>query len=429
MSRRFKLFLGLSLIAGILLRVLFVNDMEYKEDEEFNFVQTQLIGTTQPWPWHGIPSGVYIVNPGMSIWVFTILAKALGIHSPTSLAHAVQGVALLGMFLVLPFARRYLTDTLEKRTWYWAFALAMVNPFLILYQRKLWPEPFLPVFTMLTLMGWWRKETVKGALLWGFVGALIGQVHMSGFFFSAALFLWTALFSATREKVKWRSWFLGSTLGALPLLPWFIYIIQHPVRHAVSSGWDEAIQLKYWVFWLTDSLGLHLGNALGILRGPRHWDQISDFIRYPLIAGHATYFMGFVHAVALGVSLLIFGRGLLSLWNKRTQARSILIGKESSTAFVQNATFWGCGILMTLTGVMIRRYYMAVTFPLEFIFLIRMAGIDTKQGQRLITVLWICELMISAHFVGYIHVNQGSILGDYGQAYHLVKPQFTYPHP
>src|SRR5690349_10298122 len=94
-------FLGLALLAGVLLRVTFVEDMEYKEDEEYNFTQTQHIGVTQPWPWYGIASGVYVVNPGMSIWVFTVLAKLFGIHTPTSLAHAVQLFALVGMSLVV----------------------------------------------------------------------------------------------------------------------------------------------------------------------------------------------------------------------------------------------------------------------------------------------------------------------------------------
>src|SRR5689334_12617658 len=102
-KKNWAFFLTLATVSGILLRVLFVEDMEYKEDEQYNFLQSQRIGNTQPWPWYGIPSGVYIVNPGMSIWVFTVLAKLFQIKHPTSLAHAVQGFALLGIALMLPF--------------------------------------------------------------------------------------------------------------------------------------------------------------------------------------------------------------------------------------------------------------------------------------------------------------------------------------
>jgi hypothetical protein len=87
-------------LMGVLLRVLFVQDMEYKEDEEYHFNQSQWIGTTTPWPWVGIPSGVYLVNPGMSVWVFATLAKISGAHSPTELATALQIFSILGMSLV-----------------------------------------------------------------------------------------------------------------------------------------------------------------------------------------------------------------------------------------------------------------------------------------------------------------------------------------
>jgi hypothetical protein len=408
------LFILIALAAGILLRVLFVEDMEYKEDEQFNFLQTQLIGKTQPWPWVGIASGVYIVNPGMSIWVFTLLAKLLRIHQPTHLAYAIQGFALLGICLIIPFVFLFLKDLEERKIWLWAFALSLVNPFLVLYQRKLWPEPFLPFFTLITLMGWWKKSTRAGAFFWGLVGAILGQIHMSGFFFAAALALWTLAFD---RNAKWRAWFVGSFIGALPLIPWLIYLISHPTHQPVGAGWNEMIQLKYWVFWLTDPLGLHLGNALGVSKGNSLWIQIEEFLHYPLLFGRATYLVGVAHAVIILFAICIWLKGLRGIWHSPLTLKSQLIGNHSSTAFAQNSALIACGLLMTLTGVTIRRYYMTVTFPLEFIFLIRWANPSSISGKTLLATLWICELFISSNFVGYIHVNNGAPQGDYGISY------------
>ncbi|MEO5971132.1 MAG: hypothetical protein ABIQ95_14480 [Bdellovibrionia bacterium] len=412
LTRQWTLFLTLALIAGALLRLTFVHDMEYKEDEEYNFIQTQLIGNSQPWPWYGIPSGVYIVNPGMSIWVFAVLAKLFGIHQPTDLAHAVQAFALLGICLIIPFALKFVAES-ERRIWLWAYALALVNPFLILYQRKLWPEPFLPFFTMITIMGWWKKSSGWGCLVWGLVGALLGQIHLSGFFFSAALFLWTVAWN--RKNTRWSYWFVGSIIGALPLIPWAIYIIQHPIAHAITVGWNEILQFKFWAFWITDPLGLHLGNPLGLLRGPSQWDQISDFVRYPIIAGVPTYFCGLAHLLILITAMWIFGRAFTG---KRLRTE-LFNPKLSKTNFLQFSAFLGFGLLMTATGVVIRRYYMAVAFPLEFIFLIQFADPRTLGGKRALGLLWACQLFISMNFVGYIHVNNGSTQGDYGPAFHL----------
>ena len=415
------IYLSATLIIGLLLRLTYVNDMEYKEDEEYNFIQTQLIGITQPWPWYGMPSGVYLANPGMSIWVFAILAKLFGITQPTSLAHAVQLFSVFGMSLILPFVWKFIQEKKEKITWLWAFLLAMVNPFLVLYQRKLWPEPFLPFFSMLTLMGWWKKNHWQGALTWGLIGALIGQVHMSGFFFALALVLWTLFFDSDQNKTHWKFWWMGSFLGTLPLIPWFKFLFQNPIDQPLSRGWEEMIQLKYWTFWLTDPTGLHLGNPLGLLRGNSNWDQISDFIRYPLIQGHPSFLVGLAHLTTLLSVLFILQSAVIQLWANRKQTASLLIGKSSKTAFVQSSAFWGCGILLTLTGINIRRYYLTVTFPLEFIFLIRMANPEKKLGKILLTLLFFSELFISANFVSYIHINGGSIQGDYGKAYYLSK--------
>jgi hypothetical protein len=423
-SKRWILFLTVALIAGALLRFTFVQDMEYKEDEEYNFTQTQLIGNSIPWPWYGIPSGVYLVNPGMSIWVFAALAKLFGIHQPTDLAHAVQAFALLGICLIIPFALKFLADS-ERRTWLWAYALALVNPFLILYQRKLWPEPFLPFFTMLTLIGWWKKSSPLAALTWGLVGAILGQIHMSGFFFSAALFLWTLI--GDRKNTRWDFWFLGSVIGALPLIPWAQYILQNPISHPMTVGWNEILQFKFWAFWITDPLGLHLGNPLGLLRGPSQWDQISDFIRYPLVSGTPTYAVGLAHLLILLGAILVFIRAFMKIGSKpglpnlKSIQTSLFSTKDSKTNFLQYSAFLGFGVLMTVTGVVIRRYYMTVAFPLEFIFLIQFADPRSVFGKRVLALFWVCQLIISANFVGYIHVNQGSTQGDYGPAYHVIK--------
>ncbi len=427
--RGWAVFLFLALVAGILLRILYVNDMEYKEDEQYNFHQSQLIGNSIAWPWKGIASGVYLPNPGMSIWVFAALAKLFGIHHPTDLATAVQLFSIFGILLILPFAYYFLETIEEKVVWLWSCGLSLVNPFLVWIHRKLWPEAFLPFFSILILMGWWQRTTIGGAFVWGLVGALIGQIHMSGFFFAAALAIWTFFFDRRPlhkadllwKPVCWSGWFAGSTIGALPLIPWALEVMRNPVGHSVLGDWKEMIQLRFWVFWLTDPIGISLGNPLGVSKGNSQWVQIADFLRYPLWNGEPTYLVGLAHGLAIGLWSVILGLGLLRLWRGRFDLEGSFIGRSSWTAFVQNATFWSCGFLLTLTGVSIRRYYLCVTFPLEFILLVRWANPLTIAGRRILISLWICELVISANFISYIHRNQGAPLGDYGPAYRVIK--------
>ncbi|MGZ6371719.1 MAG: hypothetical protein ACXWPM_13260, partial [Bdellovibrionota bacterium] len=298
--------IALSLVAGFLLRVLLVQDMEFKEDEEYHFYQTQLAALGLPWPWVGIASGVYILNPGMSVWVFNALSGAFHLHTPTALCLGVRLFAFAGVAMILPFVRRAIPEK-ERAPWFWAMALAMVNPFLILYERKLWPEPFLPAFTLLTLLGWFRRRDFAWAFVWGLIGACLGQIHMSGFFFALALAGWTLLFS--REKVNWKGWLLGSVLGALPLFPWLAASLGHPSSGTVGAGLSELLQFKFWAFWITDPLGLTLGNPLGIARGNSVLVQIADFLRYPLIGGTPTYLVCVAHLAALASGAWILARG------------------------------------------------------------------------------------------------------------------------
>ena len=300
----------------------------------------------------------------------------------------------------------------------------MVNPFAVFYQRKLWPEPFLPFFSMLTLMGWWRRETRSGAATWGLVGAVLGQIHMSGFFYAAALFLFTLLFdtrATPRRQTRWGAWLVGSLVGSAPLLPWIVYLLAHPTGGRMTTGWSEISQLKFWQFWVTDPLGLVLTNPLGLHRGDSILAQLSDFARYPVLFGHPTYLCAAAHGVVLASALWILIR------RPRLRPRTPL----TQTALATAAALIGFGVLMTLTGVNIRRYYMMVSFPFEFVWLASLALSDaaSRRARLALPALWCGELLIAACFVGYVHVHGGAPDGDYGEAYHVQQERHLRRNP
>ena len=161
---------------------------------------------------------------------------------------------------------------------------------------------------------------------------------------------------------------------------------------------------KYWIYWLTDSLGIGLTYSL---KTP----EFLDFLRYPLIWGNGTYLVGISHA-------LIIVTGILILISAK-KAEGFLRGTQDSseTGLLLNSIFFISGILMTLSCIQICRHYLIMTFPLEWIWLSRMALYDLRFGQRYLIVLWIAQLLISASFLGYIHLNHGAPMGDYGISY------------
>jgi hypothetical protein len=418
--------LALIAVLGLALRVLYPADMEWKEDEQYNFFRTTQIGITEGWPWVGMNSGVFLANPGMSIWIFVLLARVAQATDPLTLSLALRVLSFLGVGLLLWIAYREVKTELERRAWVWAYALAMVNPILLIYTRKLWPEPFFTLLTPLLFIGWFRGRSLSGAFFYGLVGACLGQVHLSGFFLAFALFLWTLLFR--RDQVNWKAWVLGSIAGAWPLLPWLLEVLRTPISEPIARGLPEMLQLKYWVFWATSPLGLHVGNSLGLLRGNSTWAQLSDFIRYPLLNSQfPTYLSLLGHGLCFvsGLVLLFFAlrrtRPLLSLQTLRNPKIC------SPTEFLISSALLPCGILMTLTGAMIRRYYLTVVFPLDTLWLIlgglaALAGPSSARHKRLLPyllpLLFLGSAIISGVMVHYTHVNQGAPQGDYGEAFH-----------
>jgi hypothetical protein len=399
--------LAAALALGGLLRLVWVEDIEFKADEEWTFRRTQEVLRGRPIPWLGMPSSAGPLNPGLSVWVFVAMARLTGCEEPTALARGVQGLGIAAL-LCLPLFAFALVGAREREAWLWAAVLAAVNPTAVLLERKIWPPSVLPLCTLLMLAGWWRRERWWGAFLWGGVGACLGQVHMSGFFFAAGFALWAALFD--RRRVAWTGWLLGSGLAALPLLPWLAYLVSEYRGPPGGAPWVHLLEMKFWVRWAKQPLGFGLEYALR--------DDYAEFLSYPLFRGRPTYLVWLAEQALLAVGVVLSARLILRLWRGRRQWPVLLSGKESPTAFTLGAAFWGFGLLLTVSGVYVQRHYLEVASPLAFVWLARLAlpsaGGRPALGRGLLLTLCLAQALLTASFLDYIHSHHGSRNGDYG---------------
>jgi hypothetical protein len=393
-------FLSLALLLGVLLRLSFPGDIEYKEDERFMFEAGQKIGVSETWPLLGMHSGAGIPNPGMSVWIFVLLSKISHVSTPPQLARAVQLLNILALFALAFFSLRVLPQT-ERRPWFWATAFTAVSPLAVVFQRKIWAQSTLPLFCMLLWIAWHYRQKRIGAFFWGLIGICLGQIHLSGFIFAAGVFLWTIFHD---RRTKWGFWLLGSLFGAIPLIPWLQAMVTQQ-----GHGFNWLIFLtvfypKYWIYWVSDALGLGLANSLKTV-------HYLDFLRYPLMGGTGTYLVAIAHVVIIVNVVLI----LISI--KKNRSFSLIFQDNSETGLATNAVLLGSGVVMSLMVVNICRQYLIVTFPFEWIWLSRMGLCDSRLGQRYLFIIWIAQFVISVSFLFYIHVNHGDSLGDYGIAY------------
>jgi len=429
LSRNWRWFFVASLLVGAVLRVSFGGDIEFKYDEWFMFDQTQKAGITEPLPTLGMESAVGVRNPPLSIWMFLALRRVFFSTTPPELARAVQILNILALAGLLLFALRGV-EARWREPWLWAFALVCVNPIAIFLQRKIWAQSTLPIFCVLFLWAWSKRDRRGWALLWGLVGMWLGQIHMSGFLFSAAVVVWTGAAEVpgpTHRKTAWKAWLIGSGLGLLTMLPWLGYYTEinhgHPLTRLFLNWFTSPIlHSLYWQLWVSGPLGLGLCSNLGNR-------EFLEYLKYPLIAGNATYLMGLAHLVILGLAATACIRFLIRFpWREPISLPGAIVGRPGTDShLLLAAAFIGYGILLTLNVGLLPRHYLAVTFPLEWLWwvLIFKKAFSARGMRWMLLSLWCCQLILSIGFLGYIHVNHGAKSGDYGVGYQYQDPVFS----
>jgi hypothetical protein len=403
-----------------------LDEMEYKADEQWTYERATRIPSQEPWPLIGMTSSIGLPNPGLSVLLFVGLAKVRAIRSPVDLAASVAALNVAGLVLVFLFAAWFVGDE-EREAWQWGGALAAVSPFAVLLQRKIWAQSALPLFSMLFLLGWWCRDRRWGALLWGFVGACLGQIHMSGFFFAAGFMLWElreARYRATRPAARWRWFMAGSLIGGIGVVVWVVKLVAALIAWlptVVASGDLQAggppvpdlhifsLWPSFWMNWFYDAAGLGLYYSLG--------PHYLAFLRGPIVLGHATWLALAATLASAAIAVVATASWTLGvvrdLRGRRLWSR---LRACSETAFTEGAALGAFGLLLTVTCLPVDRHYLIVAYPLQWVWLSRMT-LRRPRGHVLLAGLWIAQLAITLSFLGYIHTHQGAEGGDYGRGY------------
>ena len=394
---------------GTGLRLAWGSDIEFKYDEHWLFEYATHPGGG--FSWFGMRSSLGLLNPGLSAWIFVALARIGGATTPVGLARTIQALNSVALALVAVFAWTSVAAR-EREAWLWGVGLGAVNPMAVVFARKIWQQSVLPVFSLGALVGWWYRDRRWGAFLWGLVGIAMGQVHVSGFFFTGGFVLWALLFD--RRGTRWGWWTAGAFVGLAPMWPWLVYAAGSVGNHTSDAfaPWRLAVPV-YWVFWFTEPFGVGLWSSLG-------W-HFADFL------GGLGFAVGLLHITAILIAIALFRSALAERRHAAPLTRASA-GGANQTTFTTRAVYLGCGVLMTVSMLAIHRSYVYVTFPLEFVWLAWLAvGPDSREahrqlGRRLLAALWIVELAISLSFLAYVHHNGGAPGADYGAAYRAQPP-------
>ncbi|MFK8005271.1 MAG: hypothetical protein AB8H03_02830 [Saprospiraceae bacterium] len=398
----------LVILIGCLLRLIWVEDMEWKYDEWWMYTHAMLVPLEGVWQSVGMKSGAGIINPGLSVWVFSLIGYF--VETPLGMARGVQVLNVIALLGFIFFVKKSFKGE-EQQQWYWALALLAANPLYIIFSRKIWAQDVLPIFCLLFIVGHFYRKKKWGAFTWGMIGAMSGQIHMSGFFFAFGMFLLSTFFDYKR-KVKWQwwFWFTGSVIGSIGLLPWVYEMIYN--RGVSSTSWENLYKFDFYIYSFIDPLGL---NTMYSLR-----EHFWDFIKMPFVFGMPTYLVAVGHLILIGVALKLLQQIFYLLQNvnklrKENKLVNRLLYKSNATEFYLLATLFSLGILMSFSGVKIRSHYLIIAYPFLFVYVVKLLF----SHKKILAVLIAVQLFISICLLTFIHVNGGAEKGDYGKAYHL----------
>lgn len=406
-QRRWTIGLAATLIAGVVFRLIWLSDIEYKGDEVWTVAAVREFSATHAWPWVGMESSAFISNAGMSLWVFLGIGAVSG-ADPLALARAVQlmntaAIVLLAGFAITAVARE------EREPWLWSTALVAVNPLAVLFQRKIWPPSTLPLFTLAFLVCWWHRQRRWGAFFWGLLGVVLGQIQLAGFFFSAGFILCALLFS--RRSVRWGAWLAGTLIGILPALPWIMTMAARTPRAASLGNLGP-----YFVTgWANIALGLDLHYPLG--------ENLAEFAATPVLAGRSTYLAAALLGACALIGVIVAVRAITGTRDAATNPLKRLFSTRTETDRVIMSSFWLFGALMTASLRPFILHYLVVAFSLPGLSIAYMARAGNRTtprsvatGRLLLTILVLAQMTVTALFLDFVH-HADRIEGDYGTPY------------
>ena len=373
--------MGLILV-GIIFRLLWNGDMEWKGDEMVMVQFAQDAAKQNFWRAVGMDSSAGIPNPGLSLWLFSLVAHIDS--SPLFLNRFVQVLnilAILGFFYFFAYKEK----TYHKRfLWFSALALFSVSPLPIMYSRKIWAQDLLPFFMFFIFLSYFKKKD----FFLGLSLALIGQIHMSGFFFGFPFFFYLFLKKANQSQ-KLLPITFGGIIGSLPLIPFFQKSFE-----GFSRAASQGINLSNWSFFKflpMDLFGLNLNEQLG------------------------PNFQDFMLVKATGIILFL----LLLIWLCSVLFHSLIFRRrifhwrvEEEDLFLRFALL--VLIFYFISGITVMPHYLIILYPTIYFLIPKFL-----PSRRLILCISFFLGLMSFQYLYFVHQHDTPVDGEYGMLYRL----------
>jgi hypothetical protein len=459
-----------ALVFGIVARLVWLEDMEWKGDEIYTVETSLRISRTGQWPATGMGTSVGLPNPGLSVWAFTPLVAID--PRPTSVCRQVMVFSVLvmlafaGMAIWSPESAGRFAGSIGSRrslapreAWLWGIALLAVNPYCVRIARKIWPPSLLGSLVLLLWAGRSLRSSRVGSLAWGLAGATIGQIHLSGFFLAGGIFIGSVVERVRgRDKVatRWSWWVAGSMIGAVGLFSWVEAIKSDQRQPPVLGLTPDSLRLRISLFW---QYWLEMG--LGLTSWATYTNDYGRFLSAPTLFARPTGLVGLLErgVYGLGVFGVVTWAASAVVWavpqpRRRATQRSIVhirrrllarlhparrppirmvwkvvsrllfprsdrpIGSDPEARFYAWASLLVGGGLLILACRIIHLHYLYIFSPFLFVWL----ALAFTARRRILALIVVAQAILTSASLIDLHVRDGAPSGDYGVSYRAQKP-------
>lgn len=226
---------GFTIITALaaIFRTIYPELIEFKADEAQNLFLAARPIFGHPFPPGATVSSIGILNPPLInylLFPFTLISlnpKAI------SLMIGLLNSLFIGIFFLI--VKKYY----GMITAIFSSLLMAFSPWMILFSRKIWAQDLLVPFVVILFLSIHKllvDKKTKYWLVYTLISLLLIQLHQSSLIFIIIL----TTFLIKKVKINFFSCFLGVVLGFLPLIPYFLYVLNNlwidPSTIIVSGG-------------------------------------------------------------------------------------------------------------------------------------------------------------------------------------------------
>jgi 4-amino-4-deoxy-L-arabinose transferase-like glycosyltransferase len=388
-----KILLFLIIIAAIFLRIYNLNYMEFKGDEGFNSFKALKLVKEGAMPLFSSISSTGIHEP--PVFMYLLAIPYVFSTNPVVATGFIALLNVLGIVLCYMFVKRYYNE----KSALIAAAFYAVNPWQILFSRKIWAQNLLPPFVILFLFLIFNAvhDKKKTHIIYAFIVlGFILQLHLSAAYFSVII---TAILIKYWKEIDKRYLAIGIGLFFLTFLPYITHQLSNDfvdVHKALSlSKKDSSFHNEVYTVPLTLMNTKGFSYTLGL--------DFPAFETGIIRIDAFDYFSGFI----LILSVL-----------------TLFCSIRSQSFFILLVWLIAGALYIAFNKADIQQHYFNSFFPMFFILMGNMVNLATGIGPKfwrycvysIVAILLSYQLLFSFHFLNFIKQKQ-CIIGEYGQPY------------